>query len=310
MRYSFRPLLWLVLIVIGLSAAAIAWLILPLLIDPEPGFVERKGSLAVARQESIDKTGNVEYLNFTVQSNSGLKVRLSVRKPQSQSKPLPLVILAGGHRTGRKAVRLIDTAQPVIVAAISYPYTASSHLKGWSVMPALADYANALRDFTPAIMLVVDYLAAQAYVDPQHIELVGVSLGAFLVATPAALDERIKRVWLIHGAGNPQQVFEHALRHRIKVKNSREIIARLLTILTSAEFLRPEKWVKRIGKRQMIVMNARGDERLPKEAVSALHQSLPGHAELIWTTGLHVEPGRKDVINELTGIVFQRVSRD
>lgn len=46
-------------------------------------------------------------------------------------------------------------------------------------------------------------------------ELAGISFGAYLAAVPAALDPRVKRLWLIHGSGDPAAVLEAGLRKRI-----------------------------------------------------------------------------------------------
>lgn len=310
MRLFFRLLLWCLVVLVILIAGMLAYITIPVLSDPVPKFEARKGSLQVAREEGVASFGGADYLNFSLSSNSGLKVLLSVRKPQVQNKPLPLVILLGGHRTGRNAVRLINTNKPVIVAAISYPYEANPYAKGLAVLPAIPEFSRALRDITPAVLLALNYLATQPYVDPQRMELVGISLGAFLISVPAALDERVRRVWLVHGAGNPQQVIAHNLRHRIRHDGVRNLTASLLMLLSSGEYLRPEKWVGRIAPRKLVVINARQDERLPATAIEDLHQVLPEHTEVIWTEGQHVEPGRKEVIRQLTEIVFQRVAAD
>jgi dienelactone hydrolase len=68
----------------------------------------------------------------------------------------------------------------------------------------------------PAILLAVDYLLEQPYIDANRLELAGVSLGAFLVSPAAVLDERIRRVWIVHGAGNPAQVIEYELRDNVR----------------------------------------------------------------------------------------------
>ena len=61
-----------------------------------------------------------------------------------------------------------------------------------------------------------DYLLAQESADKQQVELVGISLGAFFVSIPAALDRRVTRTWLVHGAGEPEKVIAHKLKGRIK----------------------------------------------------------------------------------------------
>jgi dienelactone hydrolase len=159
-------------------------------------------------------------------------------------------------------------------------------------------------------MLAMDYLAQQPYVDATRVELVGGSLGAFLVSVPGALDPRFHRVWLIHGAGDPRGVFAHLLTPYIGFGPLRELTAQLLAAITASHHLRPEKWVGRIAPRPVIVVNARGDESLPAASVAALHQALPENSEIIWTEGPHVRPGRKTVVEGLVALVAERAGRE
>jgi dienelactone hydrolase len=166
---------------------------------------------------------------------------------------------------------------------------------------------TALLDSAPAVMLAMDYLAQQPYVDARRVELVGGSLGAFLVSVPGALDPRFRRVWLIHGAGDPRGVFAHLLEPYIGFGPLRELAAQLLALVTASQHLRPEKWVGRVAPRPIIVVNARGDESLPPASVAALHQALPAGSEIIWTEGPHVRPGRKTVVEGLVALVAERL---
>ncbi|MDH5407907.1 MAG: hypothetical protein OEZ33_06410 [Gammaproteobacteria bacterium] len=275
--------------------------------DPTVDVIERKGKLIQSNQEGIASFGQMDYFNYTLRSDTGLKVLLSVRKPKSHNKPLPVVMLLGGHRTGRNAVRLIETEKPVIVAALSYPHDANPYAKGIDVYQYIPEYSKAFRDMAPAILLAFDFLAKQDYVDSSRMELAGISLGAFLVSVAASKDDRIRRLWLIHGAGESEKVINHNLRHRFPNDVVRDWTAKLLTMLCYGDYVSPEKWVQRISPRKLVVINARDDERLPASAVSTLHKALPDQTEIIWMEGKHVEPGRKDVINELTEMVFQRV---
>ncbi|MDH5180225.1 MAG: hypothetical protein OEZ39_07345 [Gammaproteobacteria bacterium] len=310
MRVLLRLVFWSLVALFTAILLFFAWLTIPLLSDPVPGFSARKGTIQSARLEGTAVFDAVEYSHVTLTSSSGLEVQFSLRKPQQHTGRMPLVILLGGHRTGRDAVRLIKTERPVIVAALSYPHNADPRAKGAAVLPNLREYSRAFRDVTPAVMLALDYLSAQSDVDAQRIELVGISLGAFLVSVPAALDQRVRRVWLIHGAGDPQQVIAHNLKHRIAHTGLRNMAATYLMMYCYGDYLRPEQWLSRIAPRRIVVVNARKDERLPIESVKSLHRALPDTAEVIWTAGQHVEPKRVAIINQLVDIVFQRIIAD
>jgi dienelactone hydrolase len=234
-------------------------------------------------------------------------VDVGVRAAREMASPQPLVVLLAGLRTGHRAAYMTEAPRGIVIAALSYPFPGDPRARGLEYATWLPKVQRALLDSTPAVMLAMDYLAQQPFVDRARVELVGGSLGAFLVSVPGALDPRFRRVWLIHGAGDPRGVFAHLLRPHIGFGPLRELTAQLLTVITASPHLRPEKWVGRIAPRPVIVVNARGDESLPAASVAALHQALPEGAEVIWTEGPHVRPGRKTIVEGLVALVAGRV---
>src|SRR5688572_13621727 len=99
-----------------------------LLRDPRPRIERRRARLLSVTTSPApvgkDPAARVELVHL--RSTSGLDVQLAVKRPAPDSgkpgAPRPLVLLLGGHRTGRDAVHLIDDTEGTIVAALSYPY--------------------------------------------------------------------------------------------------------------------------------------------------------------------------------------------
>lgn len=294
------------IIVIGLLAI----LIVPAIPDPTPGFAARQGKLVAADETGREVLADSTIIEWRLVSSSGLQVELAVRVPNAMDTPRPLVVLLGGVRTGHRAVRVTKHAPDIVVAALSYPFRGDPRAKGMDFILQLPRIQRAFLDTPPAVMLAMDFLQRQPYVDPQHVELVGGSLGAFLVSVPGALDSRFRRVWLIHGAGNPREVFEYRLQQYIDFRPLRKLTARLLTIVTASDHLRAEKWVGRISPRPVIVVNARDDEAFPLSSVQSLHAALGEPSEVIWMEGAHVTPGRTDVVEQLVNLVVERVHKD
>jgi hypothetical protein len=100
------------------------------------------------------------------------------------------------------------------------------------------------------------------------------------------------------------------MQQYIDFKPLQKLAARLLAIFTASHHLRPEKWVGRISPRPVIVVNARDDEAYPASSVESLHEALGNPAEVIWTEGLHVTPGRIEVVEQLFDIVLERILGD
>ncbi len=304
----FRFVLWSVLALCVIVPSVLVWWVLPDLSDPSDEFYQRKGLLQSIDIEREWQDGNSIFRRITLHSNSGLKVKITTRFPQERTaQGYPLVLILGGLRTGCDAVHLVPPQQqPVILAAISYPHHdkwAREGVKRFDVR----QYQQTVRDTVPAVLLALDYLLAQGSVDKQQVELAGVSLGAFFVSIPAALDQRVTRTWLVHGAGEPEKVIAHKLKGRIKVAWLRKLVAWAGARLIAVESLRPENWLWRISPRKLVFINSQDDEELPLTSVAALHRSASQPYEVIWTEGQHINTGRTEVVQGLVNLVMQRV---
>ncbi len=302
-----RIILWCVLALSVIVPCLLVWSILPDLSDPSDEFYQRKGLLESIEIEREWQQGNSIFRHITLQSNSGLKVKMTTRSPrESTARGYPLVLILGGKRTGRDAVHQVPQQRPIVLAALSYP-----DLDNWIVEGVkrydVRQYQQTERDTAPAVLLALDYLLAQPSVDEQQVELVGVSLGAFFVSMPAALDKRVTRTWLVHGAGEPEKVIAHRLQGRIESDVLRRLVAWASARLLAVESFRPENWLWRISPRKLVFINARDDEQLPLTSVEALHRSASQPYEVIWTEGQHIDTGHAEIVQNLVNLIMDRV---
>jgi dienelactone hydrolase len=303
----FRIVLWGVLALCVIVPACLVWSILPDLSDPSDEFYQRKGLIQSIDIESEWQQGNSVFRHITLQSNSGLKVKMTTRFPQqATAQGHPLVLILGGKRTGRDAIHQVSQQLPIVLAAISYPGRDNWVVEGVKRFD-LRQYQQTERDTAPAVLLALDYLLAQSFVDKQQVELVGVSLGAFFVSMPAALDKRVTRTWLVHGAGEPEKVIAHKLKGRIRNDVLRKFVAWASARLLAVESFRPENWLSRISPRKLVFINARDDEQLPLASVEALHRSASQPYEVIWTEGEHIDTGRTEIVQNLVNLIMDRV---
>jgi len=306
-RLFVRLLLAVTALIVAAVAIFLTIVLVPTIRDPSPGFVVRKGQIAESRETATWTIGDDVLTEVTLTSTSGLEVELTVRVPSDATSPRPLIILLAGKGTGRDAVRYTAETRGVVVAALSYPYRGDEDAGTLALVLDLPAIQKALLDTIPAIMLAVDWLTAQPYVDPDRVELVGGSFGAFLVSVPGAIDERFRRVWLVHGGGQPTLVLEHGLREHIRFAPARRVAAMLLGAAAYSHHLAPEKWVGKISPRPVIVISALDDESIPRESVETLHSALGQPSEVIWMSGGHVMPDREEIIEQITDVVFTRV---
>jgi hypothetical protein len=271
--------------------------------DPAPHILARRGELAEVVEGPLTPAG--EYFDQEVRlvSTSGLEVELALRLGTTGSGPLPAILLLGGHRTGRKATRLIPGTPRAVVATMSYP-TKVERIRG----PAdVLDARRGILDTPAAVMLCADYLCGRADVDPARVELVGVSLGAPFACVAGALDARFARVWSIHGGGSPPRLLASALRRELSSPILCWIAGRLLAPLAHGIALAPEAWAGRIAPRPFVMVNGLDDAAIPRACVEILHEAAREPKELVWVPGGHIDKRKEEQIRELCELVLARL---
>ena len=272
-------------------------------------FETRHGSLESAEVTELEAPfPDVLATSVRARSGTGLEVEFRVLRPANIAEPVPLLVLLGGHRTGRRAVELVGDPGPVVVAALDYPYDGSDKIRGvLEAVNSVGRIQRALLDTPPAVSVALDWLIEQPWVDSGRVELVGVSLGSPFATVAGALDERFRRVWILHGGADNREWLANTLKRKIPSDPLRAVVARILHLLAHGASFDTETWVARISPRPVVIVGAKEDESLTRENVARLHAAAGEPKELLWTEGRHVHPKRHEIIRELLDIVLSRV---
>ena len=277
----------------------------------ERALAERKGTLcSVAAEPAVESDGHVEQV-VALRSSTGLGVRLALKRPLEEpasAPPLrPLIVLLGGQQTGLDALRILGATRGAIVAVVAYPYDGPQRPGALDFVLAIPRMRQAILDTPPALRLALDWLIELPGVDHSRVELCGVSLGGPFACVAGALEPRFTRVWSIHGAADPLALLEHSLRSRVGWAPLRQLVALALYVLADGPTLAPERYVGRIAPRPFVMLNAEDDERLPRAAVLKLYEAAREPREITWLAGRHIEPGRREIVQQLVDIVLTRV---
>lgn len=272
-------------------------------------FVERRGGAVAAEVEAeVHEPGGFISQSVRLSSDSGLVVDARVLRPADQDAPLPVLVLLGGHRTGRDAVNLVGHPGASVMVAIDYPYHGRARIDSTaSFLRGIRAIQRALLDTPPAASVVLDWLEQQPWADIRRAEIVGVSFGVPFSTVAGALDPRFGRVWLIHGGAGNRGWIEHNLRERIEPGWLRAAAASLVHLLAYGNSFDTEAWVAMITPRPVVVIGARDDERLPPHKVINLYEAARMPKELIWTEGGHIDPRRPELVQKLLDIVRERL---
>jgi hypothetical protein len=308
-RRLFRAVRFRHLVLLGvvlLPIALIAWLVR----DPTSRMLERRSALAgVEELPPVEADSHVVQV-IRLQASSGLEVHLTVKRHVADSVGrYPLALILGGRRTGQDAVQLLENTRGAVAAAVAYPYTHPRKANVKRLVRDVPHIRQALVDTPPALMLALDYLLQRPDVDSARVDGIGVSLGVPFTVVAAALDERIGRLWVVHGAGGTFHPLQHNIRETFPFAPLRYTIAGIVNVVLGAPPLAPERWIGRTAPRELVMISARDDEMMPERSVRALFDAAGEPKEIIWTQGGHVRSAA-DAVRPLVGIVMQRITAE
>ncbi len=293
--------------VIGvLTALAVTVLLVALLElrrrDPVPDFPARRGRVASVSLDSATTEGAHIVQAARVQSTSGVALEMLIKRPASGTAG-PLVLILGGHATGRDAARLIPDTRGRVVVALSYPYLGPHRMAGLEVLRWVPAIRQALLDTPPGIQLALDWLLEQTWVDAREVHGVGASLGTPFMTVAASVDDRVTHLWSVHGAGDSRAMLTHNARESVPSLLA-PLVGALADILVAGPYLTPERWVGQIAPRPFTMLNATEDERLPRHTIQTLYDSAQAPKQLIWMPGKHVQRNRPEVVQALVNTVL------
>lgn len=290
-----------------LAAGCAAWW----LRDPEPVFARRTGTIDTVTAGPLVRDGSMEEQEVRLVSTTGLTVTMAVRRPARDADSSTVTrrqtfLVLGGHARGKGAATLIGDTRGTVFASLDYPYDGDRSAKGIAVIAQVPAIRRAFYDTPPAVSLALDYLLARPDVDRERIELVGASFGAPFATIAAARDDRVQRLWIAHGGGDPFAMIDTGLVREIPFAPLRWPVSALATLLASGPRLAPEHWVARVSPRPVVMLNALDDERIPRRSVDILWAAVREPREQVWLPGRHMQGDRPDVLRMLVDSVMAR----
>lgn len=304
----------LALLALSTMAMVAGWIGVRLLTqDPRAHFAARYQPIEHVQEWPESSEDDFLLQDVRITTVGDLAVDVTIKRPAADTlheRRRPVVILLGGHRTGRDAARLIEDTHGTAVVALSYPFTGDHEVTGLAVVKEATRARAAILDTPPAVRVIIDWLEAQPWADESRVEAVGVSFGAAFAVIAGALDDRINRVWSIHGAGDPYLLLRTNLAPYVPTGLLQSITARLANVAMNGPQLAPELWAGELTPRPLIMVNAANDLRMPREAVLTLFESADEPRELLWLEGGHVSSRSRDLIRTLVDTVFSRMIPD
>ena len=301
-------LIWLVLLVVLSITIALNWLRWDSGLPRADWFSQRHGQIeSVIATESITADGQL-LESVQLISDSGLQVSFRIVRKAEYDAPLPVLMILGGYRTGSDSVELFGIVGDKAIVGVEYPYNGPEKLKGMiAIAKAIPLARQAILDTTPAVLLILDWLADQPWVDKKGIIVVGASLGVPFAASAAALDERISAVMLVHGAADNRLWFQKQVARRIDTEFLHYPLATILYWLAYGPVLDTSKHVANVSPRPVLIIGARDDERTPAGQAELLFDAARDPKRLRFTDGQHVQSNRNEIVEELLRIAYDEL---
>lgn len=296
------------LFVVLLATMALTWLRWESGQPRDIWFDERQGRIeSVVSEPEFTEYGHVSE-SVRLRSTSGLQVSFRVIRSAAAGAPLPVLMVLGGHRTGSDAVELFGDVGQRAVVGVDYPYDGPDKVRGaLNIAKAIPLARQAFLDTTPAVSLILDWLAQQAWADKSRIVAVGASLGVPFAASATARDSRISGLMLVHGAADNRLWLEAQIARRIDTKVLHYPLSAVLHWLAYGPVLDTSKHVATIAPRPVLIVGARDDERTPAGQTELLFEAAHAPKRLRFTEGQHIEPDRKDIIAGLLRIADEEM---
>lgn len=305
----FRVLKYPALTVVLVVSLSLSWLRWESSQPRDDYFDERSGQIETAVVEgSITEYGQLSE-SVQLESDSGLRVSFRVIRDVNERAPQPVLLVLGGHRTGKDAVDLFGDVNGQAIVGVDYPYDGPEKAKGAVAIARTIPLARrAFLDTIPAVSLVLDWLVDQDWVDENKVVLIGASLGVPFAAAVASRDERVTGLVLVHGAADNRAWMERQVARRIETEFLHYPLSTVLNWLAYGPIFDTSKYVATISPRPVLIVGARHDERTPAGQSELLFDAAGDPRRLRFTAGQHIQPNRTEIITELLRITDEELT--
>ena len=225
-------------------------------------------------------------------------VRIAISTPKDAGpEPLPTVILVGGLRTGREALRHLPDLGRNAVITYEYPLRRDHWRRGF--LPAQIAAARAAALAVPRQLAgVVRWTRAQPWADPDRVSLVGVSLGALVLPAAqrmaAAHGERLGPSILAYGGTNLFAIL------RANLAQDGAVVAHGAALLGSLGLraIEPAFHLPRLVG-EFLLINGRDDPRIPAGSAAGLHRLTPEPKEVHLLAAGHFDASDRELVDEI-----------
>jgi len=267
-------------------------------------FHNQKGALIGHVLVQRDSTPTTSTHDFTLVNNLGDTVRGSIRVPTAHGGKYPVAVLVVGLETGKEVVKMIEGYNSVIVVAFDYPYAGRLDFSGWNAVKTVFALRDAGFKTVSQILLSLDWIFEHPLADTSDVTIVAVSFGVFTAVPAAVIEKRVKRLVVVQAGGNLSTVVA-ANAERLEMPLPSWLAGWLGSVILAP--FEPNRYIAAFSPRPVLIVSGKSDMLFPRASVQSLYDHARRPKEWILHSSRHVMPGERELINELTQLVAQRL---
>ena len=298
LRLGARLLVGLALVLLLHIGLVVGWLRFEDRSDPERLIEAPLAELRVARARPYAGRGcgaERRCRDVVLEAAGARPVRIAISRPaEAGAEPLPVVILAGGLRTGREALEHVPDLGRNVVVAYEYPLDEDHWRQGFLPLRIVAA-RNAALAVPGQIAALVRWVRDRPWADPERVSLVGVSLGALVL--PAA-----QRAAVAHGERLGPSILAYGGTGLFDVLRANLAPDRPWAGYGAA-------WLGSLGLRalepadhlphlegEFLLINGQDDPRIPASSAAGLHRLTPEPKEVRLLGSGHFDAADRELL--------------
>lgn len=267
-------------------------------------FNEGKGNLMQVLLAAVESTATTITNDFVLINDRHDTVKGRMRLPRAPSGRFPLAMLVVGLETGKEVVKMIEGYDSVLVVAIDYPFTEPYDFSGLNAFKTVFALHDAGYKTVSQLCLCLEWLQHHPRVDTGDITMIAVSFGIFTALPAAVMEENVHRLVIVQAGGDLSRIIAaNAVRLDMPLP---AWLAGWLGGWVLAPF-EPNRYIGAFAPRPVLIVSGETDALFPQASVQSLYDHANEPKEWIRHRSKHVMPGERELINELTQIVAERL---
>ena len=248
-----------------------------------------------------------EITRIWLRTEAGDSARATLRVPSgAPPRSACAVVIAGGFGSGWRAAERIDPGPGVLLLSVDYPFQGPRRgIPAGEFFRRAFDFRRAVNAMDDLLLEGIEYAIARPEVDSSRVLLVGASLGVPFALRAAAREPRAKGVALLYGSAD---LGDWVARNLKDVPRWARPIAGWI-IAISFRHYEPKRLVRHVSPRPLLLLNARGDQRVSEEKAKELFEAAGEPKEQIWVGGGHMRLSDAELVERLLGITLDWARR-